>query len=120
MRVKIDEDLPAAVGSLVRRKGHEAATVLEQGMGGWQDPQLWQAVQDEGRLLITGDKGFADIRRHPPGSHHGVVLLRPDEDGVRPLLELSELMLEDRPLESFRGTVAVVTPQGIRVRRPPA
>lgn len=117
MRIKVDEDLPAEICDLLRQEGHQASTVVEQGMGGWKDPRLWTAVQEEGQLLITGDKGFADIRRYPPGSHHGVVLLRPDEDGIRPLLELSRRLLGDRPLESFTATVTVVTPRGIRVRR---
>lgn len=117
MHVKVDEDLPAEICDLLREEGHQASTVVEQGMGGWKDPQLWAAVQKEGRLLITGDKGFADLRRYPPGSHHGVVLLRPDEDGIQPLLELSRRLLRDQPLEGFRGTITAVTPRGIRVRR---
>jgi predicted nuclease of predicted toxin-antitoxin system len=117
MRVKVDEDLPVAVGDVVRQKGHEATSVREQGMGGWKDPQLWPAVQAKGQLLITGDKGFADIRRYPPGSHHGVVLLRPEEDGIRPLLELCHRLFADGPLERFAGTITIVTPRRIRVRR---
>jgi predicted nuclease of predicted toxin-antitoxin system len=117
MRVKVDEDLPVAVGDAVRQKGHQATTAREQGMGGWKDPELWPAVQEKRQLLITADKGFADIRRYPPGSHHGVVLLRPDEDGIRPLLELAHRLLEDGPLERFAGTVTVISPRGIRVRR---
>lgn len=117
MLVKIDEDLPVAVRALVCQKGHEASTAREQGMGGWKDAQLWPAVQEKRQLLLTGDKGFADIRYYPPGSHYGVVLLRPDEDGIRPLLELAHRLLEDGPLERFAATVTVVTPRGIRVRR---
>ncbi len=117
MRIKVDEDLPRAVALLLREKGYEASTVREQGMGGWDDAPLWVAVQEKGQLLITTDKGFGDIRRHAPGTHHGVILLRPNEDGIRPLLELVDRLLEDRPLGSFEGTVTVVNPRGIRVRR---
>lgn len=118
MRIKVDEDLPLAVAVVLREKGYEASTVREQGMGGSDDAPLWEAVQEKGQVLITADKGFGDIRHHPPGSHHGVILLRPDEDGIRPLLELVDRLLEDRPLQSFEGTVTVVNPKGIRVRRP--
>jgi hypothetical protein len=37
-------------------------------------------------FLVT-DKGFGDIRVYPPGSA-GVLILRPDEDGIRPMVEL--------------------------------
>ncbi len=118
MRIKVDEDLPDAVASRLRELGYEASSVREQAMGGWKDDRLWVAVQEKRQLLVTADKGFGDIRKHPPGSHHGVILLRPDEDGIRPLLELLNGIVEDRPLEEFSGTVTVVNPRGIRVRRP--
>jgi hypothetical protein len=62
VRFKIDEDLPHAVAALLREAGYEdVASVRDQGMGGWKDPILWQAVQEEGRFLIMADKGFADL-----------------------------------------------------------
>jgi hypothetical protein len=81
---------------------------------------LWQAVQKEQRFLVTADKGFADIRRYKPGTHQGILLLRPDQDGIEPTIELLGAVLEEYDLESLAGTTAVVTPRGIRVRRPPS
>jgi predicted nuclease of predicted toxin-antitoxin system len=117
MRVKVDEDLPQAAIQSLRRHGHEAIGVVEQGMGGSKDPELWEAVQSEGRFLVTADKGFGDIRSYPPGTHHGVLLLRPDQAGIRPVLELLEQALAAYDLEAMTGTVAVVTPRGVRIRR---
>ena len=117
MRVKVDEDLPGLAVEMLHDRGHEAVGVAEQGMGGWKDPGLWQAVQAEGRLLVTADKGFADIRSHPPGKHAGVLLLRPDQDGIRPAIELLERFLAAHDLETVEGTIAVVTPRSIRIRR---
>ena len=57
-------------------------------MGGAKDVVLWQAAQSEQRFLITADKGFGDIRVYPPGTHAGVLLLRPEEDGIGPLESL--------------------------------
>lgn len=116
MRVKVDEDLPTAVLDLVRQSGADVRSVREQGMGGWKDPDLWPAVQQEHRLLITGDKGFADIRRYPPGTHSGVVLLRPDEDGIRPLATWMRSLLDFGSLAIFEGALVVVKPRAIRVR----
>jgi predicted nuclease of predicted toxin-antitoxin system len=115
---KIDEDLPGSVAALLQRAGYEeVATVREQGMGGWKDPALWRAIQEERRFLVTADKGFADLRLHPPGSHAGVLLLRPDTDGIGPVLELLEQVLASTDLQSLQGCLAVVTPQGLRIRR---
>lgn len=117
MRIKLDEDLPPVMADTLRERGYAATTVLEQGLGGWKDPELWKVAQAEGRFLITADKGFADVRVYRPGTHAGVLLLRPDEDGIRPLLELLDMVLQAYDLHTLAGTVAVANPRGIRVRR---
>jgi predicted nuclease of predicted toxin-antitoxin system len=117
MRTKVDEDLPRAALQLLRDKGCEAASVVEQGMGGWTDAALWRAIQLEQRFLVTADRGFADIRYYTPGSHAGVLLLRPDEDGIRPIIELLERVLTSYDLEDLARAVTVATPRGIRIRR---
>ena len=65
VRVKIDEDLPIQMVELFAQYGYEAGTVVEQGWQGLSDEQLWPRVQQERRLLVTSDKGFADLRTHP-------------------------------------------------------
>jgi predicted nuclease of predicted toxin-antitoxin system len=120
MRIKVDEDLPTAATRLLQSKGHDAISVTGQSMGGWADNTLWRAIQAEQRFLVTADKGFADIRSHRPGTHAGILLLRPDEDGIRPLIELLEAVLAAYDLEALATTVAVATPRGIRIRREPA
>jgi len=118
LRIKIDEDLPRATSSLLRDAGYDdVATVREQEMGGWKDPPLWQAVQAEGRFFITADKGFADLRAHPPGSHAGVLLLRPDADGIGPILGLLLQVLASTDLNALQGSLAVANSQGLRIRR---
>ena len=117
MRVKVDEDLPSAAVQLLREHGYSAASVVEQGMGGTADPRLWQAVQEEHRFLVTADKGFGDLRLYPPGTHAGVLVLRPDHDGIRPVLALLERVLESYDLNDLAGTIAVATSRNIRIRR---
>ena len=116
MRIKVDEDLPTRAVELLRDSGHDAVSVMEQGLSGWKDAALWGVVQDERRLLLTADKGFADARHHPPGSHLGVLLLRPAEDGIRPVLQLLREVLAYHDLETLTGKITVATPRGIRVR----
>ena len=117
MRVKVDEDLPKAAVQMLRNRGYEVASVVEQGLGGLKDPPLWQAIQAEQRFLVTADKGFGDIRFYAPGTHAGVLLLRPDQDGIRPVMELLEIVLAGYDLEALAGLVTVVSPRGIRIRR---
>lgn len=117
LKVTVDEDLPRQAVQILRDHGYEAASVIEQDMGGWKDPQLWIAVQNDERFLVTADKGFGDIRVYPPGKHFGILLLRPDEDGIRPMIELLQQVLNSYNLEDLVGTTTVATPRGIRMRR---
>ena len=117
MRIKVDKDLPKPAVQILRDQGYEVASVVEQGMGGLKDPSLWRAVQAERRFLVTADKGFADIRSYAPGTHAGVLLLRPDQGGVRPVMELLERVLSSYSLDDLAETVTVATPRNIRIRR---
>jgi predicted nuclease of predicted toxin-antitoxin system len=117
MQIKVGEDLPSQVVSLLRERGYQADSVIGQGMRGWKDAEIWQTIQAENRFLITADKGFADLRRYPPGTHSGLMLLRPDQDGIRPTIELLDKVLQSYDLTGLEGTITVATPRGIRVRR---
>ena len=117
MLIKVGEDLPPIIAERLRQKGYEASTVVEQNMGGWKDPILWRAIQAEGRFLVTADKGFANIKAYPPETQAGVLLLRPDDDGIRPVLVLLEEVLANFDLKTLARTVTVATPRGLRIRR---
>jgi predicted nuclease of predicted toxin-antitoxin system len=81
---------------------------------------IWRRVQDEGRLLVTADKEFADARVYPPGTHAGVILLRADEESLDNYLRLVAQMVGRLTLDEIAGAVVVVTPRGVRIRRAPA
>jgi hypothetical protein len=66
MRFKLDENLPIELAVLIRRSGHNAATVLDQGLGGAGDSELASLCAKEGRILVTFDTDFSDIRTYPP------------------------------------------------------
>ncbi len=117
MHIKVDEDLPIRATEMLRDNGYDASRVIEQDMGGWKDPEIWQAVQGHGQFLVTADKGFGDIRVYPPGTHRGILLLRPDEDGIQPLIDLLGKVLAAYRLDALVGCLTVVTPRGIRIRR---
>ena len=118
MKIKIDEDLPKAVVEMVRKHVSDTTTVLEERLSGTLDPDLWKIIQREGRFLITGDKAFANIRRYPPGTHFGVLLLRPDEEGIPQLRLLVDEILKSGMLENLTGCIAVATPGRLRIRKP--
>lgn len=116
-RLKVDENLPEQLAELFVELGHDAVTVAEQGWCGIADPGLWQGVQAEGRWLITADKEFADLRRYPPGTHAGVILLRPTEESRVDYLRLVEAAISTINFDEIAGAIVVVTDRGVRIRR---
>ena len=65
MRFKVDENLPIDVAIVLRQWAHDAVTVLEQGLGGSDDASLATHCRHEGRILVTLDMDFSDIRSYP-------------------------------------------------------
>ncbi len=76
MRFKVDENLPAEAIALLVANGHDALAVLDQFDAGTSDAAIASACQKEQRAILTLDAGFADIRRYPPQSFAGIIVLR--------------------------------------------
>ncbi len=119
IKVKLDEDLSPMVAGPMQAAGYEVYGVVEQGWGGAKDDELWPGVVAEGAFFVTGDKGFGDVRSYPPGTHPGILLLRPDRESIVDYRALIETVVRDHSLGDLTGAIAVATPRGIRIRRPP-
>lgn len=118
MKIKVDENLPSSIVRELRRLGHDADSVHDEGLQGWSDEQLWPEVVRVGRFLITQDVRFADARRSLAEGSPGVLLLRiHDEDFEIVLRRLVEVYKSEN-VESWSGCSVTVTLSSVRVRRP--
>ncbi len=117
MRIKLDENLGRPHVSLFRDHGYEVDRVFDEGISGIEDSELWRHVRRERRFLITLDLGFSDARRHRPGSHPGILLLRPRSKGRGSVLRVLKRVLVEQSLESLEGCLAVADESRTRVRR---
>jgi len=115
--IKVDGDLPGQVAALLNNVGHDAKSVSQQGLSGAPDADVWHAAQTEGRCLFTADKGFANARSYPPGTHGGIVLLRLPRESREGYMRLAESLLEKVDLQSAAGAIVVVTPTAVRFHR---
>ncbi|MFL5328357.1 MAG: DUF5615 family PIN-like protein [Gemmataceae bacterium] len=87
MKFKVDENLPSEIAEDLRSAGHQADTVFDEGLAGAPDPVVLANVQSEGRVILTLDKGVADVRAYPPQQYAGIVLFRPRSTGRATTLE---------------------------------
>jgi predicted nuclease of predicted toxin-antitoxin system len=106
-RLKVDDDLPADVAKVFRTAGYDAATVVEQEMRGYDDDRISAAVQSEGRILVTADKGFADATTCPPGAHAGVVLFRLEPESRCGYIEPAKRLVDTIEISSLTSRCVV-------------
>ena len=66
MRFKLDENLPIELLDDLRAAGHEADGLRDEGLIGAPDDAVLDLARRENRILLTLDKGIADIRHTHP------------------------------------------------------
>ena len=118
MRIKLDENIPVSAANSATQLGHDADTVVGENLAGATDADVLVAATRDGRLLITLDRGFGDIRSYPPGTHAGVVVLRVDTQDANIVSEAVRSFLAGEDLGDLNGCIVVVRGHLARIRRP--
>ncbi len=116
VRFKLDENLPREADVLPRDAGHDVQTVLEERLGGSVDSKVLNACRTEGRVLITLDLDFSDIRLYPPASHKGIWVLRPRTQSIDSMLTLLKGALGVLATEQTESRLWVVELGQVRIR----
>jgi predicted nuclease of predicted toxin-antitoxin system len=116
LNFKIDENLPIEVAQLLKEAGHDASTVIEQGLGGSADAAVATACVDETRALVTLDGGFSDIRAYPPKTYPGLVVLRLRRHDKRHVLEALSRAIRLLGRETLQGRLWIVEERRVRIR----
>jgi len=73
MKIFVDENIPLMTVRVLREMGHDVRDIRGTAEMGMSDDALWEIAQQEGRLLITTDKGFT---QHREELHHGILIVR--------------------------------------------
>lgn len=116
MIFKLDENLPAEATAQLHKNGFDAHTVHDEGLAGANDAVIAEVARREGRVLITLDRDFSDIRAYPPGDHAGIVILRPQTQDKYTVGELLKRLITVLKNESPAGELWLVESDRIRRR----
>lgn len=116
MRFKLDENLSPTIAGLLAEAGHDTATVAQRGLGGAEDPDIASVCLAEGRILLTLDLDFADVRAYPPHRYPGLVVLRIGNQSPRRQMEVVSRMLPSLSGRSLQGQLWIVEDSRIRIR----
>jgi len=118
MKIKLDENLPLRLATLLKELGHDVQTVHDEGLVGLSDAKIWEVVQTELRFLITQDLDFSDLRRFAPGSHHGILLVRLHSPNRRNLVERVVEIFQQESVGEWARCFVVATERKIRLLKP--
>jgi hypothetical protein len=118
VKIKLDENLPAALSGDLANLGHDVQTVPQQGLAGGSDARVWEVAQSEGRFVITQDLDFSDIRNFTPGTHAGLLLVRLSRPGRGALRVRVKILFENEDVRTWSGCFVVATDRKLRVSRP--
>lgn len=118
MKVKLDENLPVALVETITALGHDVDAVPMEGLGGHADGAVWSAAQAEGRLLVTQDLDFADVRRFAPETHAGILLVRLRTPSRSALVERVAALFSSTMIANWAGCFVVATETKVRVISP--
>jgi predicted nuclease of predicted toxin-antitoxin system len=113
VRFKLDENLPVELALELCAMGHDTDTVADEGLCGEPDPTVVEAASTADRILLTLDKGIADVRNQ---RHAGVILFRPDSAGRQAVLSFVRERMSRIASMDLADRVTVVGPTRIRLR----
>jgi predicted nuclease of predicted toxin-antitoxin system len=112
MRFLIDESTGPAVAEWLSAEGHEVYSVYDLARG-MHDDNIVQKAFDENWILITNDKDFGEQVYRERKPHHGIILLRLEDERAKSKIEVLKRLLNshaDSLLEQF----VVVTEKSVR------
>lgn len=115
----VDEDMPRSSAVVLRQMGHAAEDVRDVGLRGHSDQEVFAYAQAQEAVLVTADKGFANILRYPPGTHASIIVVRvPDDPPTQRLNQ--ELLRALKALEgqALTGLLVIVEVGRVRILYP--
>ena len=116
MRFKIDENLHSDAADLLNQHGHDVLTVCDQGLRGLTDGAIASVCQKEGRVVLTLDRDFSDIRVYPPRDYEGIIVLRLNDQSRASVLQVLGRIIPLFDTETLAGRLWIVDERQVRIR----
>jgi len=115
MRFLVDECTGPAVATWLRDINHEVFSVFEEARG-MDDEDIIRKALEENWILITNDKDFGGKVYRDGRLHHGVILLRLEDERSSPKIQILSRLLQTYP-DRLSSSFVVVTEKQVRFAR---
>lgn len=116
MRFKVDENLPVELAEILRSANYDAATVTDENLTGKGDRRLAEVCQKEGRILVTLDVDFSDVRTYPPQQYLGLMVFRVRQQDRQRLTALLRKVIPLLETEEIERRLWIVEEHRVRIR----
>jgi predicted nuclease of predicted toxin-antitoxin system len=116
MRFKLDENLPVDAADILNADGHDAHTVMHEGLAGKPDSMISKTCQEEQRVLTTLDTDFCNILAYPPKDYAGIIVIRSLDQSKASVLSFIQRIAGACRTEPIAGQLWIVQKDGIRIR----
>jgi predicted nuclease of predicted toxin-antitoxin system len=115
MRFLVDECAGPVVADWLHSHGHDVFSVYDSARG-LDDDAVIEKAFSENWILVTNDKDFGErvYREHKP--HHGVVLMRLDDERAKSKIGVLKRLLENHA-KRLPEQFVVVTEKKVRFAR---
>ena len=117
MKLFADECVYRVTVEALRSWGHDVVTTQEANLVGEADAIQLQEAISQGRILITADLDFSNIRRYPPANHNGIIVLKIRPKILNEVHALLKKLVETISQENLNQTLVIVDRNKYRVRR---
>lgn len=94
MRFFVDECTGPGVAKWLREQGHEVFSVYEEAPG-IDDDTVLRMARNGSWILLTNDKDFGELCFRERRAHHGIVLLRLQDERVANKIAVLERLLNE-------------------------
>lgn len=116
LRLFCDQNIRVDTVQFLRTLGHDVASAREYGMQTASDPEILERAVLEGRVLLTFNSDFGDIRYYPSGTHTGIIRLRIDPQTAEVVHPVLRAALASLSGEEIAGKLVTVTRDRVRIR----
>ena len=116
MNFLADECVYSITTQSLRTWGHNVLTAQEIGLAGKPDETILTYAVEHRRVLITIDMDFSNIRRYPPKSHTGIIVLKIRPRSVEKVHNVLAQVLRDVSAEQLGKSLVIVDQGKYRVR----
>lgn len=117
--IVVDEDMHRSVGEPLKQLGHRVLDIRDYGLRGARDREVFAFAQRSNVALLTGDLGSSDIVKLPLESHHGIIVARcPSTMSTQTINKKVFNSLMGIKDEDIRGSIIILFPGQVRIRRP--